>query len=147
MKLKSKISCFLQDSRDCVELFGQVDTEHITFFRSNPQLFAVSSNKGEVLSICYHASASAMLMLGSCTLLGCLLGTVPTQRRVHAQLALVMAFIADVSDPHLYHVLTAVIERCWLATPVCPCVAPLIAFLTSFHARMSPCKVPDAGKV
>ena len=54
-------SC-LQDFEERVEQFDQADAEHITFFRSNPQLFAVSSCKGEVINdpTFLHTTASAM---------------------------------------------------------------------------------------
>ena len=45
----SSDDCSLQDFEDRLEAFCQAAPEHIAFFRSNPELFAACSCKGEVI--------------------------------------------------------------------------------------------------
>ncbi len=47
-RLPSSDDCSLQDFEDRLEAFPQAAPEHIAFFRSNPELFAACSCKGEV---------------------------------------------------------------------------------------------------
>ncbi len=44
---KHFVMCLQQSDRS-VRIFEQASATHITFFKSNPQLFAVSSKNGEV---------------------------------------------------------------------------------------------------
>ncbi len=46
---KHFVMCLQQSDRS-VRIFEQASATHITFFKSNPQLFAVSSKNGEVIS-------------------------------------------------------------------------------------------------